>query len=196
MNADLWGWVPAIWATDAPLLPTGAMAWIGMRLAWSVVIACLGLTLIARWWPARTKTALLQRWAVAALLAGWAWLPGPYASAYWLGLAFQMPSLSTVLLCAVWLFHNLAGTGEPGQHRASAPDRRALAIAGMGALAGWALLLDTLAVLPVQLYSAGFSPLAAGIALAFGLVAWAVGNNHRSPGSWRVWPAGVQAVRH
>lgn len=187
MSADLWGWLPPIVATDAPLLPSGAMVWIGMRIAWSVVMAWIGLTLFTRWWPAGAKTAPLPRWGVAALLAASAWLPGPYASAYWLGLAFQMPSLSTVLLCSVWLYQDLAGNGKTNSYRTRAPDWRAMALAGVGILAGWALLLDTLAILPVQLYAAGFSPLAAGLAMACTLMAWAVGNTNQSRGSSNVW---------
>jgi hypothetical protein len=187
VSVDLWAWLTPILATDAPLLPTGAMVWTGMRIAWSVVIVWIGVTLYTRWWPAEANTAQLPRWAVAALLAAWAWLPGPYASAYWLGLAFQMPSLSTVLLCSAWLFQNLAGTGKSNSYPTRAPSLRAMAMAGVGVLAGWALLLDTLAILPVQLYAAGFSPLAAGLAMVCALMALAVGNADRPPGASHAW---------
>ena len=51
----------------------------------------------------------------------------------------------------------------------------------LGVLIGWALLLDTLALLPVQLYAWGFSPVGAVLVLLLGLTPWLL--MARAPGS-------------
>jgi hypothetical protein len=42
----------------------------------------------------------------------------------------------------------------------------------LGVVLGWLLLLDTLALVPMQLYAWGFSPWSAGVALLLGLLPW------------------------
>jgi hypothetical protein len=46
----------------------------------------------------------------------------------------------------------------------------------MGALLGWALLLDSFAVLPLQLYAWGFSPAALFLVVVVALLPWVVGH--------------------
>jgi hypothetical protein len=61
-------------------------------------------------------------------------------------------------------------------------------------LLGWALLLDSLALLPVQLYAWGFSPAAVGLVLLAGLVPWAIGAGKRPLGRSREWVVPVAVL--
>jgi hypothetical protein len=100
-------------------------------------------------------------------------LPGPWSPAYWLGLAFQAPSVTTLLLCAVLLYRGLtAYVMTDAMLHASRNSLLAQAI--MGVVLGWVLLLDTFAVLPVQVYAWGFSPAAVALVALATLLPWAI----------------------
>jgi hypothetical protein len=103
-----------------------------------------------------------------------------------LGLAFQGPSLAAVLLCDALLRSRFFPTRN-GPSINELPNPIALALALAGVVLGWALLLDTLALLPMQLYAWGFSPVAVGLVLVVALVPWLVGVERYSFGRSRVW---------
>jgi hypothetical protein len=65
-------------------------------------------------------------------------------------------------------------------------DRAHLALAILAVLLGWALLLDTLALLPVQLYAWGFSPLAAGLVAVGALLPWVLARRSLRATDWRM----------
>ena len=136
---------------DAARLP--ALMWQQgwLHAGWAVVLAWCAVGLASRFTQGRRVKVTLA--ISAAVWAGW---PGPGGAAYWLGLAFQAPSISTVLLCAMWLVRMLSVTAD------SRSDSRvwsghALALAVSGVALGWALLLDTLGVFPASLFNWGFS---------------------------------------
>jgi len=179
MNTTVLGSVLAWWTSDVPVLPSPqAMQW-ALQASWSVVLAWLGATLVARW--SRTRAVPL---GVAAVLAASAWLPGQAATSYWLGLAFQAPSISAVLLCglvlrAPWMgsrTEKAAGVGVPAGGPAGV-------VAVFGVVLGWALLLDTFALLPVPLYAWGFSPAAPVVVALLGLAPWLLRGSTRT-GGW------------
>ena len=157
-------WLDAVCATDTALLPTLVVQQVWLHLGWSVVLAWLVLVVAQRVGStARSSTHLS---AIVALAVGlWAWVPGTASPAYWLGLAFQAPSIVAVLLCAGAVVRRL----HPGVAHKLALDDGAwrtgdvMALCVLGVLAGWALLLDSFALLPLQLYAWGFSPLAVGV---------------------------------
>ncbi|MFZ3221333.1 MAG: hypothetical protein WA174_14950, partial [Rhodoferax sp.] len=97
---------------------------------------------------------------------------------YWLGLAFQAPSLVTTLLCAGLLYDRFARARERSPESGH---RGALALAVLGVGAGWALLCDTFALLPVPLYAWGFSPLATALVLLVTALPWVVWRDGRRP---------------
>lgn len=176
MSAPSWGWVTPFLSSDSPLLPTAWVMQWALGLSWSVVLAWLGASVVGYW----SQRKPLQ-WGVALGLAFWSWIPGPYAPMHWLGLAFQTPSLVTVLLCAVNLRAQLFSART--LKRSAAPTHRAsLVLAALGVLAGWTLLLDTFAWLPVQLYQWGFSPAASALVLLVVLVPWVIGRAERNAG--------------
>jgi hypothetical protein len=161
------GWMAGLLASDAPALPGSWAMQLGLTGGWALVLATLGAALAWRLplWVRRT-------WAAA--LALWTALPGPSSPDYWLGLAFHAPSLSTMLLCG-WLLARMLFP-SCAAHIASAQDHgmkrlesgRPVGWGWIGAvvLLGYLLLLDTFAVLPVQLYAWGFGP-----ALLLGMLA-------------------------
>ncbi|MEO7107470.1 MAG: hypothetical protein ABIZ09_13940, partial [Rhodoferax sp.] len=118
---------------------------------------------------------------------------GPYSPAYWLGLAFQAPSIATVLLCDALLRARFFPT-RSGIPSKAIPHRATLAIALVGVLVGWALLLDAFALLPLQLYAWGFSSAAAGTVLVVALLPWLVVSAPHPTRSLRLWMVPVAVV--
>jgi hypothetical protein len=182
-------------ASDAPALPSTWVMRLGLSVGWALVLALLGAGL-------GCKLPLGWRRLLAVSLALWALLPGPLTPDYWLGLAFHAPSLSAMLLCGWGLQRLLFPSGAT----AAAPSLAARAHrSGAAALPGWVrwplvalgylLLLDTFAVLPVQMYAWGFSPALLLGLMALALVPWLLGSNvpgaPDSPGApgLRLWGA-------
>jgi hypothetical protein len=175
-------------ALAAPLLPGPVAQQLGLHLAWAVVLAALAsalATALARGLAPRWRLGL----AIAAALA--ALVPGPNGVVWWLGLAFQSPSIASVVLAALWLIGRAFTSTPPGavqgpppspspsQHQVSGaglPVKPGLLVAAAAlALLGWVLLLDTLALLPQwpllprAIYPSGF-----GFGALAGLLALAV----------------------
>lgn len=171
-------WWMAMAATDAPALPDALWMRSGMALGWALVLGFLGAALTAR-------CSLTGRRAVAGALALWALLPGPASVTYWLGLAFHAPSITTVLVCALGLKSQLWPTSSAKPCWHSGPLRWWWA--GAGVLLGYLLLLDTFAVLPVQLYAWGFSTQALLVVLALALLPWVVRGAMPGESGWAAW---------
>lgn len=151
--------------TDAPVLPTLAMAQLWLHVGWGMLLAWLGAGLAAR--RSSRKGVQLGVAAVLGLAAGFssAWAP-----VYWLGLAFQAPSGVTVLLCAGGLIHRFLGR----THRAVPGMRFPWMLTAAGIVLGWCLLLDTFALLPWQWYSLGFGALVPAVLVLLMLAPWAL----------------------
>jgi hypothetical protein len=102
----------------------------------------------------------------------WTLWPGTASPAYWLGLAFQSPSLTSIIVCLGWLLHR---THRP-QGRSDfllESDLRALhMLSMMGVVLGWLLLLDTMALLSFSLYAWGFGSNAFAVAMALAALLW------------------------
>ena len=149
MTVPLDNWFALLLATDAPALPSPTVMQLWLRLGWCAVLPWLGVVAMLRFAPVSARRG---PWpiTVAVSLALSAWLPGPYSPAYWLGLAFQAPSVVTALLCAGILAERLVPSAV-ARGPVPAPDRLKTAFAITGVVLGWALLLDTFALLPLQL---------------------------------------------
>ena len=154
---QFWDW---IFTRDHPVLPEPWLMQVYLHGAWAVVLSCavfFGLR-VAPWARSRTRV----RGILAGGMAVWALLPGAASSAYWLGLAFGAPSVLSVLLCVWWMTRDPDNSAAGGAHNACLAAAIAL---------GYVLLLDTLALLPLQCYAFGFSPLALALLLAVALAA-------------------------
>ena len=186
MNATWNHWFTQLQATNVPALPDPTLMQIWLHVGWSVVLACLGAGIVGRWMPTSGVKLDGRQWGVALVLAVWTWLPGPYSPAYWLGLAFQTPSIATVLMCDALLRARFFST-RSGMPQHTGPHRATLALALMGVLTGWALALDSFALLPVQLYAWGFSVAAVGVILVVVLLPWVMVSLPNPSRSLRLW---------
>lgn len=185
MSLDSLSWLSPLTAVDTPVLPGAGLMAIGLCLAWGAVLA----SVVA--WVGQTWSRPVRACAVVAVVV-WCWMPGPYAATHWLGLAFQSPSISAVLLCAVFLWAQFAPSGFRRVATGAAVSRGNFALAAVGVLLGWLLLFDTLALLPVELYAWGFSPAATGLALFVALLPWMLGRGAANSGSpWWLVPVAV-----
>jgi len=160
----------------APLLPQPYLLPLLRQAGWALVLAALVMALVqrfnGRWLRSKGRP-------LALACAVWASIPGPWGLSYWLGLAFQTPSLMAIGLALSYLWRSVvrprwlqtAQDLDPASFRQRSlarQDRYALA----GIAMGWLLLLDVFAYLPWSLYAWGFHPLANGLVLLVALWPW------------------------
>jgi hypothetical protein len=143
-----------------PLLPGSMVSWLSLHLGWAVVLGSGVWLILGRMLPR-------YRSVFAAVVLLWTLLPNDLSPAFWLGLAFQSPSLLSMVLCIVWLLPRPAG--ESG---AAADSRVQKILLVLGVLLGWVLLADTLAWFPVSVYAWGFGSAAVALALLAAALLW------------------------
>lgn len=155
--------IAALFTDTTPVLPAPWLMALARHAGWALVLACL----VLRGWLGTGY--LPQRWRMASagglagLLAVAALWPGSVGLGYWLGLAFQIPSLTTVGLAAVAVVvagKSLWTRGSDPSQLQSQPMLSPSAVLCLSAVAvvlGWVMLLDTLALLPWFLYPWGYS---------------------------------------
>jgi len=148
--------------TAAPDLPAPALMHGVLPLSWALVLGAL-VAWVAGRLPARV------RWCLTGVVLLWTLLPGHVSPAYWLGLAFQNPSVMSVVMAGLWLWQQARHADQP----ASLPVPKTVVMVGI--LLGWVLLADLLAWWPVSVYAWGFSPVALASMSALALVWWVVG---------------------
>lgn len=151
-------------STQVPVLPSPGVVRLYLALSWALVLATLGLWLLRRWVP---QGKPVWRWAVPAGLAFWSVWPGPLSPAYWLGLAFQAPSLLSTVLCGLFVLRQFKPAVLPAE-RCDGPWYFGV----VGIVLGWLLLLDTFAVWPVSLYALGFSPVTLAVVALVACLPW------------------------
>lgn len=173
----------SIISTEAPHLPALVVSRVWLHLGWAVVLAWL-VAAVGR----RIDLPRVAQLGLAAAMAVWACVPGIYAPAHWLGLAFQAPSISLVVLCGWGLCRWFAPASVAQSPDSPETDR----LVWTGIVLGWVLLLDTLAVFPVSLYPWGFSPAVPAVALLALLLPWVLRKGYGAV-VWRV-PIPVIAV--
>jgi hypothetical protein len=137
-------------------------AWLA--LGWGVVLAWLASALL----PER---ALRLRRGMSVVSVLWAFLPGEASFAYWLGLPFHAPSVVAVLWCALALKDRLRIPPVVPLGPVPFPPVIWWLMAVLMGL-GWMLLLDTLALLPFEMYAWGFGPAVLALAALVGLIPW------------------------
>jgi hypothetical protein len=141
---------------SAPALPSLWLMQLWLPLGWAVVLAAFVVLVCTRFTQRRVVV-----WGLPLLTALWTLFPGEMSPAYWLGLAFQAPSIMLVLLCAWAAWRALQGVVVMAR-----PGKPVVTLALVAVVLGWLLLLDTLAQLPVALYALGFgAPALAVVAL-------------------------------
>jgi hypothetical protein len=102
----------------------------------------------------------------------WTLVPGSASSAYWLGLAFQTPSLTSNVICLAWVLNRVRSEQAPVLSMARSQAQAIKILTMFGVVLGWVLLLDTLAWLPVSVYAWGFSSVAFGAVAVLASLLW------------------------
>lgn len=164
----------AILATSTPVLPSAALVKWAYPVCWAILLGWMALVLGERFRP-RWHQAPVALFVVVIL---WTLVPGPWSPAYWLGLAFQIPSWSLLLLAlaaSVRLWRKSAPASE-------VPMPMLVLATGVG----WLLLLDMLVLLPFAFYRWGFSVAALALAGIAAALLWRRGGAV-GPGD-RPWP--------
>lgn len=182
MSLSAWtaDWVATLGAIDVPALPELLWMQWGLRMGWGMVCSWLLVQVV----QAVRDAAARRRQAPAAPLpagarallclvtVGLMALPGPASPAFWLGLAFQLPSGVTVLLCTASVWRHGGRRDDP---------RTVFGLSLLAVALGWVLLLDTFALLPWQVYAWGFSPAAVLLVGALSILPWLAGTAARAP---------------
>lgn len=159
---DITSFLTTLVSTGNPVLPGPLAMQLALHLVWAVVLG-------AAVWRLTGKLSRTYRLGLSGLLMVWTLVPGSASPAYWLGLAFQTPSLTSGLICLIWLLNQLRRTPVPV---GSAPMGTLNKLIGLGIVLGWVLLLDTLAWLPVSVYAWGFSSAAFSVLTLLAVLAW------------------------
>ncbi|ARV20289.1 hypothetical protein AEP_03367 [Curvibacter sp. AEP1-3] len=136
---------------STPALPDLVVMQLWLHVGWALVLAGGGAAVLAQ-----LSMPLLFRRVIALVLGLWVLMPGNLSAAYWLGLAFQAPSVLGALACAYVGWAALRPTVARAAENATRPLRWEAGLVVCGVLLGWALLLDTFAQLPSALYPLGF----------------------------------------
>lgn len=176
--APLW---QTLWE-GAPWLPAMETLRLVRHGSWALVCAALVLALCRRLPPLRALHWHRRPWLPLAA-ALWACVPGVWGLAYWLGLAFQIPSVLATLWAAAYLADAfLFPQWQASAFSARAAPRRLWDRLGLALLLvlGWLLLLDTFALLPWSLYRLGFAPVASVVLLLVAVLPGVVGG-------WTAW---------
>ncbi len=150
-------------SADNPLLP-GAMAMrLTLQVVWAIVLGSGALLLASR-------LERPYRLGLSCLVMLWTLVPGSASPAYWLGLAFQTPSLTSAVICLGWLWRVWRAQNGEAKDRLRVPAPGMLGLAGIAL--GWLLLLDAFAGLPFSLYAWGFSPAGIGAVAVLATLFW------------------------
>lgn len=155
-------------STETPVLPSPTAMRVALHLVWAVVLGS-GTLLMAG------KLARPYRLGLSFLVMAWTLVPGNASPAYWLGLAFQTPSLTSAVICLAWFLSCARREAGPGIPMAPPLARRLTMLGVTGVVLGWVLLLDTLAWLPVSVYAWGFGSAALGAVAVFVTLLWVAG---------------------
>lgn len=173
--------VAVLTSTQDPVLPELAVMRLSLPLLWASVLGGGTLLLTA-------KLTRRYRLGWTALVLLWTLLAGSFSPAYWLGLAFQSPSLSSALICLLYLWR-VGWAPSPATTRMceqplATPDNTPWLVLGLSGIAlGWALLLDTFAWWHVSIYAWGFSSASVACVALLTTLFWLIWGGRRAPQS-------------
>lgn len=164
---DMSALLPTLLSTENPLLPSLTSMRAALHLEWAIVLGSAALLMAG-------KLPRPFRLGLSLLVMLWTLVPGAASPAYWLGLAFQTPSLMSAVICLAWFFGRARQVPGPVVSLTGRRVHVAQIMGGLGIVLGWVLLLDTFAWLPVSVYAWGFSSAAFGVVAAFAILLWVV----------------------
>lgn len=153
------------WEVSASITPSLSALSFGMHLGWALALGAGAVFLL------RALNRATRR-SIALLIVLLCLLPNEWSPSWWLGLAFQTPSLTLQGLCGLYLYRQLflpAGTAVPLPNSSSPTVQTPwpLGLLMVAIIAGWVFALDTFAFFDIALYAIGFTPYATLAALFF-----------------------------
>lgn len=163
-------------ATDNPLLPSSLATRVALPVIWALVLGSTAGLLAC---------TLVRPYRLAAVVCVMVWtlLPGSVSPAYWLGLAFQTPSLTSGAMGLVYLFTLWRREPVRGLAMAAGEGGTLHVLTISAVVLGWVLLLDTLAWLPVSVYAGGFGSAACALMTVSTVLLWALSGGPAAPRS-------------
>lgn len=182
-------WVAHGLGNDVPILPRPEAMEFWLYLAWSVVaVALFAVAVVPK--PMRSPAQRVRYGLGALIVVVWFCCAGAYSPVPVLGLVFQSPSVLSVVLCSRFILV-AALCNSPHEKLLASPlaSRMGWVWAVVLGVVGWALMLDTFALLPFQLYAWGFGPAAAALATTLPILVAVLAyqtNNARLGGAWTV----------
>jgi hypothetical protein len=167
-------------STNNPLLPHASLMALALYGIWAIVLGCATLLLTR-------KLARPYQLGLSLLVVVLTLVPGTTSPAYWLGLSFQTPSLTSGMICGTWALGCLRN--QPGRVvlLVSGQSRAVKILSLLGVVLGWVLLLDTLACFPTSVYAWGFSSAAVFAVLVTAALFWVIWGDvtaHRMGFDW------------
>ncbi len=149
------------------LTPGLALQIADRHLGWALVLGAMSVFAL-RPFP------LALRWAGFLLVLLACLIPGDFGATWWLGLAFQTPSLSLQGIGLLYLIRawKMRHADPVATVTAGAYARWPNSLLWITVIAGWVLALDTFAAFDFMIYSIGFSPLAALVVLLVAALLW------------------------
>lgn len=149
------------------LLPHAALTGVALVVSWAAVLVS-GTLLLTR------RLARPYQLGLALLVLVLTLLPGTSSPAYWLGLSFQTPSLTSGVICLAWALSRVRFNPGRVASLVSGQSNSLKIWSLMGVVLGWVLLLDTLAYFSTSVYAWGFSPAAVLAVLVTAALFWLV----------------------
>lgn len=149
---------------QAPWLPDATIQRWALPISWGVVLGTFTFHLLP------VGRVGLRAW-LAMAVAAWMLLPGGGSPSYWLGLAFQSPSLMSTTLCLLWSAQTLKLLSLKSQE----PGPKVMPLMPLvlfEVVLGWVLLGDMLALWHTSIYAWGFGTGALVLVAVLALVWW------------------------
>lgn len=170
-------------------LPDPGAQGLYLDLGWAIVIAAVLLAARAR---GADPLPVRRRRAIGATVAGaslaLALLPAPWSPSFWLGMALQYPSVTTVVLSAAYVASFARADGPLPAIRLM-PPWAAVTLVSVAAL----LYAGVFGWLPYDLYAFGYSRLSAAIIATVLVALWATFVLH---GGWACMAVAAASAMH
>lgn len=153
------------WEASAAITPSLFALSVGMHVGWALVLGAISAWLLQAF-------SIKLRKAVAVTVVLLCLIPNAWSPSWWLGLAFQTPSLILQGLCGLYLYRGLytqsaSLTALDDSAASQIKLRWPLGLLLPAIIAGWILALDTFALFGISFYPIGFTPYAVLAALFF-----------------------------
>lgn len=149
------------------LTPTLSLASASRHLGWALTLGAVLLFLLKPL-PSILRLCISAAAFIACIV------PASWSLTHPLGLAYQTPSLVTQGIALLYLLQFTQNSRSTGLLDYRNGPRWATSLLVMVIVTGWALFLDTFAVLPVQLYALGYGPGVPLFGLTVAVILWGV----------------------